>query len=184
MEHGNPSTSKIEGSYKKRKIKAFKQSWLENEKFKDWLILHSDGTRAYCTACGKILACGKSELIKHAVRKIHISNISRQKLDKISNNTSGNLFNKLVNDKPVSSFTTESVDYVEKVKLAENKLATFYAEYDVALDSLNHMVFLLQDLCIQPQIINDLTLSRRKCTQIIKNVIASDGIEYEVGQCE
>lgn len=169
MEHERPSTSGIERLYKKRKAKAFKESWLDNETLKGWLKIHPDGARAYCTACEKALVCGKSELIRHASRAIHIHNISRPRSDKTNSN-------------PLAlSPVMENINYIEKVKQAENKLAIFYAEYNIALDSLSYMVHLLQDICIEPRVVHDLALSRKKCTQIITNVIGKREDENTIG---
>ncbi|XP_032673098.1 uncharacterized protein LOC116844993 isoform X2 [Odontomachus brunneus] len=168
MECKQSSTSdkKNEKLHKRRKIKKFKESWLDNEIFKGWLTYHLDGKRAYCTACDKILVCGKSELMRHADRKVHAYNINRQKARKVN--------------QPTLLPATENIDYLEKVKEAENKLITFYAEYDIALDSLGHMIRFLQEICIYPEITSDIALSRRKCTQLIKNVIGKHATENTI----
>jgi len=60
---------------------------------------------------------------------------------------------------------------MKDVKRVEIKLAVFYAEHNIALRTLDHMVPSMKQIFNKPKIANDLSLSRRKCTQI-KNIIA------------
>lgn len=71
-----PSTIGIEGGNKRRKVKSFNYSWLEDEIFAEWLTSDPDSGKAYCRACNKILTGGKSELSKHATRVRHFENIN------------------------------------------------------------------------------------------------------------
>lgn len=64
------------------------------------------------------------------------------------------------------------MDNVDKVKLAEIKLAAFYAEHNITLQTVDNLIPLLKEICCNPQVVQNLALSRTKCAQIIKNVIA------------
>lgn len=157
MEHPRPSTSGIEGNKKRKVAKSFQTAWLEHDDFKNWLTQHSDNGKAYCTACDKILVCGKTDLSRHANRASHIENLN------------------LKRDNPSTSLLASPVqnrDHINKVKSAEIKLATFYAKHNIALQTIDHLVPLLKDICSDPQVVKDLTLSQTKCAQIIKNVVA------------
>ncbi|RLU25331.1 hypothetical protein DMN91_001487 [Ooceraea biroi] len=153
-----PSTSSgITEKQKKSKRKVFKNSWLSIDILKKWLTSHEDNEKALCTACNKVLLCGKSDLIRHSRTKLHIKNIS----EGLHITPSASLSKPNIKDE----------DHVKKVKTAEIKLAAFYAEHNIAFQTLDHMVPLLKDICSDPQVVNDLKLSRRKCTAIIKNVL-------------
>jgi len=104
-------------------------------------------------------SCGISELRKYANRKRHIFNLKEDQI-KYNNNPSA-LLTKKVNSK----------GHIEDVKRAEIKLAAFFAEHNIALRTLDHMVPLLKNIYNKPEIANDLSLSRKKCTKIITNVI-------------
>lgn len=147
--------------------KVFKKSWLEIKEFKGWLVAHPDNKKAFCAACKKVLACGKSELLKHATRQSH--KVNMKKFD---------------NKNPSTSLLTVdhnyNMDHINKVKAAEIKLTTFFAKHNVALQLVDHMVPLIKSICSDPQVVQDLTLSRKKCTQIIKNVIGKRETEKTI----
>ncbi|KYN09522.1 hypothetical protein ALC57_18360, partial [Trachymyrmex cornetzi] len=120
--------------------------------FKDWLTSHPDNGKAFCTACKTVLVCGMSKLRKHANRKHHILNLKKEK----------DLANPFV---PLLTKEIVSKDHKKDVKIAEIKLSALYAEHNITLRTLDHMVPLIKE------IFSCFTLSRRKYTQIIKNVI-------------
>lgn len=59
----------------------------------------------------------------------------------------------------------------------EIKLAAFFAKHNVAFCTANHLIPLMKDICIESEIVQDLTLARKKCSHIVKNVIAKREIE-------
>jgi len=117
-EMDSPGTSKTDPLIKKKirkggkkgdkKGKLFQDSWLKITEFKNWLTSHSDGTKAYCTACNKVLACGKSELYRHVSRDRHINNINNRD-----------------NPSILSSTVAHNIktDHINEVKAAEIRLA-------------------------------------------------------------
>lgn len=160
MDHSQPSTSSgIEEKKRNSKMKVFQSSWLSIDIFKDWLTPHENNEKALCTACNKVLLCGKSDLIKHSKTKLHVKNINESR-----NVASSALLPKL-------NCNIKNEDHVKKVKTAEIKLATFYAEHNIAFQTVDHLVPLLKETCSDPQVVHDLKLSRKKCSQIIKNVL-------------
>lgn len=58
------------------------------------------------------------------------------------------------------------------MKIAEIKISSFFAEHNIALHLVDHLVPLLKDIFKDSKIAKDLQLHRTKCTNIIKNIIA------------
>ena len=75
MDLQQPSTSSLE--QKKNRPKTFQRAWLGLDIFKDWLTSHEDDREAVCTACNKVLSCGKLDLIRHSKTQSHVKNISK-----------------------------------------------------------------------------------------------------------
>ncbi|KAL6418504.1 hypothetical protein ACFW04_012051 [Cataglyphis niger] len=79
MDHSQPCTStRVEDTKRKSEMKVFQHSWLSMNIFKDWLMPYENNEKALCTACNKILLCGKSNLIKHSKTKLHVKNIKNR----------------------------------------------------------------------------------------------------------
>ncbi|KZC14854.1 hypothetical protein WN55_07520 [Dufourea novaeangliae] len=107
MDYQQPSSSGLADKKRSNKGKVFQLSWLKNNIFKDWLK-SDNNKKAFCTACNKVLACGKSELIRHSRTQLHIKNTSKScditpsvLLPKVDSNS--------------------DLDHVNKVKTAEIK---------------------------------------------------------------
>ncbi|XP_032688991.1 uncharacterized protein LOC116852590 [Odontomachus brunneus] len=159
MDQQQPSSSSgIEKKKRKCVRNKFQYEWLSMNIFKDWLASHENDEKALCTACNKILICGKSNLISHSKTGKHVENM------KSRNITLSVLL-------PVKH-NNIYVDHVTKVKIAEIKLAAFYATHNIAFEVVNDMVPLLKNIFTDSQIAKDLTLSRTKCRQIITNILA------------
>lgn len=135
-----------------QKDKIFQTSWLEINEFKNWLALHLDSRKAYYTAYDKVFTCGKSELYKHAEDQ-HIKNRKRR-----NNN----------HENPSALLpATHNVKKMNHIHKAEIRLAAFFAEHNIAFQIEEHMIPLIKDICFNPQIVNDLALSRIKCAKNI-----------------
>jgi len=48
----------------------------------------------------------------------------------------------------------------DRIKRAEIKLAAFFAEHNVAFTIADHLIPLLKDICIDPEIVSNLSLAR------------------------
>lgn len=139
--------------------KTFQDSWLQIDSFKGWLeAIEGDNRRARCKACNVIINCGKSELEKHASRVKHIKNVKIVQ----SNRSVVDCFSK----------KSDEAKLAEQVKAAEIKLATFFAEHNVAFSTVDHLVPVLKDVFPDSSIASGVTLGRTKCTNIVKNVVA------------
>jgi len=138
-------------------IRKFRKSWLDENVFKGWLAQNNN--EAFCTICNISLACYRSTLVKHAKSISHIDNV----------NSSDNV--------KVDTSIEETVSHSDKVKRAEIKLAAFFAEHNIAFCIVDHLVPLLKDICVDPEVVQSFSLARTKCTQIVKNVIAQREVE-------
>lgn len=152
-----PSSPKKIKTWRKQK---FNESWLLLDEFKGWLqAIPSDSYSCRCVSCDCSLTCGKSELIKHSKGKKHV-----QKLKLISKNKNLTEFFKPITKK------SEGED--REVQNFEIRLSAFFAEHNVALQIVDHLVPLLQQIVPDSKIIQKAVLGRQKCTSIIKNVLA------------
>lgn len=140
-----------------RKIqKKFQQSWLNHESFKGWLASDTNNEhRALCTVCNVSISAGKSELLRHAKREKHRDALSK-------------------NEIVVRGVSTSSLDHASYVKRSEIKLCAFFAEHNIPIRCVDHLVPLIKDIARDPQVVRDMSLSRKKCTKIIENVLAKD----------
>lgn len=153
-----------QGAIRKRKNRDFRVAWLDEDYFKGWLAPHPTDNKALCTLCNKAITCCKSKLIKHSKSVKHIERALNISKENISNNEN--------ND------NRDSLSHSDKVKRAEIKLSAFYAEHNIAFNTADHLIPLLKDVCIEPEIVSDLSLGQDKCKNIVTNVIA----KREVGK--
>lgn len=139
------------GAIEKRRIREFQNAWLDESIFKGWLAPHPAENKALCMLCNKTIRCCKTDLIKHSQTVKHIEKIN-----------SGNF----------KATFKDSLSHKEQVKRAEIKIATFIAEHNVAFQVVDHLIPLLKDICIKPEVVQDLSLARHKCASIVKNITA------------
>jgi len=105
-------------------------------------------------ACNKTISCRKTNLMQHSQTVKHIENVNsnHKAIDNNNNN--------------------DRLSHQNRIKRAEIKLAAFFAEHNVAFSTVDHLFPLLKDICINSEIVQDLSLARKKCSHIVKNVIA------------
>lgn len=146
----------IANKYRKQRFCA---KWLKDEKLSGWLEqVEDDNFKCRCIACGKYLNCGKSDLYKHSETKTHQRNVL-----------------KIKNIKTVNSFFDKKKNSeVDAVKMFEIKLSLFFAEHNVAIQIIDHLIPLLKDIAPDSSIIQNCQLGRTKCSQIINNVLAKE----------
>ncbi|KAL6253542.1 hypothetical protein P5V15_011716 [Pogonomyrmex californicus] len=145
---------------KKRKNQDFRNAWLDEDSFKGWLTPHFTDNKAFCNICCKAITCCKSKLLK------------------VENNNE-NILSYENNNRNILSHN-------DKVK-REIKLAAFFVEHNIAFNIADHLIPLLKDICIDPEIVSDLSLARDKCKNIITNVIAKrevNKINYDLQICK
>lgn len=151
------------GAVKKQNIRKFNFAWLDEDIFKGWLAPHSENNKAFCTACQKILTCYKSHLIKHSKSAAHVEKINSQSLNN--------------NDNALNSSVSSVSNCKEKIKCAEIKLSAFFAEHNIAFQVVEHLIPLLKDINLEPELVQSLSLSQKKCKYIVKEVLAKREIE-------
>lgn len=159
-----PSTSDgIEEKSGEPAVKRLQRSWLGKDVFKDWLASHEDNRKAVCTACNIILSCGKSDLIRHSQSKKHDKNMIK------SRNVNPSVL------LPALNINNSCVDH-DKIKIAEIKLAAFYATHNVAFEVINDMVLLLKDIFTDSEIARS-NIVAEKMYGHVTNVIAKREVE-------
>lgn len=152
------SNEEIEKHAKKYRKQQFRTEWLEEEIFIGWLAeVHGDKYKCKCNACGKNMSCGKSELKKHANSKAHKKNGLAQK--KI---------------KSLETFFFKQTNHSDLIANFEIRLSMFFAEHNVAIHVVDHLVPLLKDIVPDSQIVQSCKLGRTKCSKIIQNVLADE----------
>jgi len=145
------------GAIKKQIIGRFHNSWLDEDIFKGWLAPHPAKNKAFCTLCNSTIKSSRSSLIRHSRVVKHIKNVTFQKQKK--------------------SLDINFALHTNKVKRAEIKLAVFFAEHNITFQAADHLISLLKDIYVDSKIAQDLSLTGKKCTDIIKEVIAKREIE-------
>ena len=140
--------------------RSFRDAWLEDENFRQWLTkVEGNPHKAFCCICNSELIADVTSLKRHKSTKIHSDNM-------LHINTS-NL--------DVSVPSTSNQDLVTR---AEIKLASFFAEHNIALNAADHLIDLLKDILREPNVIQNITLKRSKATSVINKIgkVARDNI--------
>jgi len=144
------------GAIKRPKIRKFQNAWLDENMFKEWLAPHYIENKAFCTICNKTIRCAKTDLVQHSQMVKHIEKVK-------SNNINDNF--------------EHTLPHKDKVKRTELNLQYFLPpEHNVAFKTVD-LIPLLKDICIDPKIVQDFSLGRLKCANIVKNVIAKCEVE-------
>lgn len=153
---------KAEGAVIEResRIRKFKTSWLEEDIFKGWLAPDPPKKKAKCTICDINITRCKTHIVQHSQTAKHVKNINKIQINKSN----------IIDNR-------DTLLHVHKVKHAEIKLAAFFAEHNVAFYVADHLIPLLKDICVDPEIVADLSLARDKCKNIVTEVIAKREIE-------
>ena len=143
-------------SQEKKKIQ---DEWLSDPTFKGWLRrVPENEFKCKCAACNVEILCGKSELHKH---------IKSQKHSKLVKN--------FLATPSISGYVSKAETNkggFDNVKQAEIKLATFFAEHNVAFQVIDHVTPLVKEIFPDSKIAQDLQMKRSKCTNIIKKIVA------------
>ena len=150
------------GEKKASQAKKFQRKWEDMPAFKAWLNrVPNDPNKFQCTACnGLILSGGKSEIMRHASTQKHLANVKSVK--------------GTPDVRAAFSKTPENRRLKDMAKTAEITLASFFAEHNVAIEIVEHLVPLLQSIFKDSQIAKHMTLGRTECTDMIKNIVAKE----------
>lgn len=120
------------GAKRKKYSQGFRDTWLEDKFFRDWLIKREDGgkTVPYCKVCRSKLSCAKTALVRHAETNAHQREIKRS-------------MNLEKTQPKISSFMGSSQSKVAKIEI---KLCTFLAENNLPMSLSEDLVALLKGL--------------------------------------
>ncbi|KAK3910547.1 LOW QUALITY PROTEIN: SCAN domain-containing protein 3, partial [Frankliniella fusca] len=148
----------------KAREKKFCDKWLGEDMFKGW-VAPVEGNKKYvrCIPCGRNLAAGRSELMRHADTEVHQKNAKGLKGVK---NTAEAL------QQPPRHRRAEE-ELKEVVKKSEIKISSFYAEHNIAILTADHLVELCKKCFPDCKIAQNMSLDRTKCTAIIQNVLGA-----------
>lgn len=153
-------TRKKEGNTSSQHRKQnFRQQWLKDPAFKDWLLPDTnDITKAKCAFCpGTSMVAEISNLKTHASTKKHLGN-------KPGSSGKMQTLTSLGFQRGVTSQNKEKIR-------AEIKLAAFFAEHNIAFSVADHLTDLLKEIVIDSKIIKEIELKRTKVTAVVKNVL-------------
>lgn len=149
----------------RKKTKYVEHKYREEWKVKfPWISSSCKGVHHfYCKACSRDYVGGHSAVQKHAGGVKHVANVKALK----SQTT-------LLEIPAVSTFRTKNV----RVKTAEIRLASFIAEHNIAFNAVDHLVQIVRDLPADAAVLKEIKCNRTKCTNIVKNVIGKENLEY------
>lgn len=143
-----------ENSNEKQKRKwysmSFKQSWLKEEEFKDWVTQDSkDKNSTYCKCCNVTLKnANKSMLLKHRSSAKHIKNVESAK-SSVNITTHFPKYTKLL--------TTD--DQAAKSELA---IAAYFTEHNIPFKCIDHFLSMCKIAFPDSKVIETLSLKKTK----------------------
>lgn len=151
-----------ESPIKKRKIwyaQSFKDEWLEDANFKDWLKRDSiNKNNSFCICCNvTIKNAGKSMLLKHKNTEKHVKNFQAAK-------------SKLKITNFISKKTTSEGG---KIATAEVLFSGYFSEHHVPFVHIDHLLDVCKKAFPDSEIAKKLSFKRTKLSYIIQ-----DGIAY------
>ena len=127
--------------------------------------MENDPRSAFCTCCQKTIVCGKSELKKHAARDSHIRKVALLQSEALETRVIA------------PQVDEQEIAHKAVVKCAEIKLSAFYAEHNIGIATVNHLVPVLKSCFKDSRTAQDLTLGRTKCSKIIINCLGVRELE-------
>ncbi|XP_023312712.1 uncharacterized protein LOC111692819, partial [Anoplophora glabripennis] len=107
------------------------------------------------------MSCGRTQLKRHAESQCHLKNVTKIKQ------------NKKLNDFTVNETARKkAIEHRNNVLCLELAITTFFAEQNIALQNVDHLVELIERNVTDSKIVTDLELKRTKWTGLITNVVA------------
>ena len=153
------ANSKPKQVQNKRYVQQFRDKWLQDPNFKDWLVRPSPGkSSATCRACQKPVSCLKSSLLRHSKSEIHKKAMkSRQ-----PGQQQGNL---------VQCFRRQEENSLFK-ETFEVRVCAFLAEHNLPLSLIGPLVSLFKSTAPvnskEAEVLKGIHLSTTRYTNILR----------------
>jgi len=149
-------TKKLKTS-KKKYVHKFRTEWLANPDYSPWLSSSLKGNTYFnCKLCKSDYLGGIS-----AVQK-HFSSEKHKVIEKSIKNT--------IKINNVAAYNN-APNLTKETKIAEIRLAMFISEHSIALRTSDHLVSLFKSICLESNVVKNLTCNRSKMTALTNNVI-------------
>lgn len=139
---------------------AFRQEWLSDEEFKDWLQADSqDKHVAICTVCdAKLRNCNRFKLMTHKSSTKHVKNLNAKKKVTVIDD----FFKKKTTGKDLQS----------EVSKAELLLSAFMAEHGTPFKQADHLIEVLKNMFPDSDIAQNMTFKKTKVSYLMRDGIA------------
>jgi len=145
-----------------KRVRKFKQSWLDIEEFKDWLrekVMENNLSVPYCIVCNMSIAGDVSHIYSHAKSKAHI--------DRYNNFNEISQRNEISNEQHDESL----LSFEERRKEAEIRYAALIADKNISFQTANEILNFFQHVGKDPNVLKSMNMGRTKCKNIITNVL-------------
>ncbi|KYN11368.1 hypothetical protein ALC57_16481 [Trachymyrmex cornetzi] len=153
-------------------IPTFKKKWLYFEQFKCWLREAPHENLFYCLICDKYLTTQLSHIYRHAKSQIHIKNTHIKKCQSFNETSESNEDLNIQNNESLLLFE-------ERKKEAEIRFVTLITE-----KNCKKILSLFKYIAKDPNILQSMTMSCKKCTNIITNVLSPTETERVVNSIQ
>lgn len=166
---------------KKERINTLQPSWLNDNIFKGWLVPLTTPNKVFCTVCNMIIACRKTNLVKHSQSATHrektsfediVEDVQNENVES-KNVQNGNVQSENVQNENIQSENVQNenvqseniqnvnkkdvLTHVQKVKRAEIKLAAFFVEHDIPYQAIERFLPIIKDIGKNPEVIANLS---------------------------
>ncbi|XP_066599919.1 protein FAM200A-like [Prorops nasuta] len=151
---------------KRRCKKKFQYQWYDsNPSWRKWVQpVPENESKFHCLICKKSLDCGHSEIGKHENSSIHKRNAENFECRNLpGTSTTFSDVEKEVN-----------IDFNDRVKAAEIRLATFFVEHNIPYVSSSAMIDIFKTIGKDPHDLQAIKLGRHKLSKIVNNVVCRE----------
>ncbi|XP_072382532.1 protein FAM200A-like [Diabrotica undecimpunctata] len=149
------SRQELSRDEKKSRKQLFSKQWLEDEKFKGWLLSTEDAAKAKCKCCNLLLGTKRSDLLKHQQSQRHQKNVTA-----------------LQGTMSLTDIFKPRKDY-KKENTVDIRFALLVVSHNFSFRSIDHITEISKLNFTDSDIAKNLKLKRTKCTNIVKNVLSS-----------
>lgn len=172
---GSGASTPVTPPKKRSKVwyqQAFRQEWLSDVEFKDWLQADSkDKHVVICTVCDtKLRNCNRFKLMTHKSSTKHVKNLDAKKNVTVIDN----FFKKKTAEKDLKS----------EVSRAELLLSAFMAEHNTPFKQADHLIEVARNMFPDSEIAQNMTLKKTKVSYVMRDGIALEEREEIARICK